>query len=220
MFIGHNAVGFASKRAAPEVSLGWLMAAPLFLDLIWPFFLLLGWEHVIIQPGATKFTPLILDIPYSHSLVTSIGWSILYGGVYWLLKRNRRGAVVLAFGVFSHWILDAIAHRPDLPLYPGSHTMIGLGLWNSVAGTFIVEGLMFVVGLWLYLKTTRAKDRTGQIALWSFVLFLLVIYVSNYFGPPPPSSQAIAYVSLLMWIEPVWCAWIDRHRSIVHSRGR
>jgi membrane-bound metal-dependent hydrolase YbcI (DUF457 family) len=219
MFIGHNAVGFAAKRAAPDVSLGWLMAAPLFLDLIWPFFLLLGWEHVTIQPGATKFTPLILDIPYSHSLVTSIGWSILYGGAYWLRKRNRRGALVLALGVFSHWICDAIAHRPDLPLYPGSQTMIGLGLWDSVAGTFMVESLMFIVGLWLYLKTMRAKDRIGQIALWSFVVFLLVIYVSNYFGPPPPSSPAIAYISLLMWIEPVWCAWIDRHRNVVGSNG-
>ena len=215
MFIGHNAVGFAAKRAAPDASLGWLMAAPLFLDLIWPFFLLLGLEHVTIQPGATRFTPLILDIPYSHSLITSIGWSILYGGVYWLLKRNTRGALVLAVGVFSHWILDALTHRPDMPLYPGSPTLIGLGLWNSVAGTFIVEGLMFAVGLWLYLKTTRAKDRTGRIALWAFVLFLLAIYVSNYFGPPPPSSLAIAQISLLMWIEPLWCAWIDRHRSVV-----
>jgi LexA-binding, inner membrane-associated putative hydrolase len=218
VFIGHNAIGFASKRAAPDVSLGWLMAAPLFLDLLWPIFLLLGWEQVEIQPGATRFTPLILDIPYSHSLVTSIGWSILFGGAYWLRKRNLRGAMVLASGVFSHWILDAITHRPDLPLYPGSRTMIGFGLWNSVAGTFIIEGAMFAVGLWLYLKTRRADDRTGRLALWSFVAFLLVIYVSNYFGPPPPSPQAIAYVSLLMWIEPLWCAWIDRHRSVSRER--
>lgn len=216
MFIGHNAIGLASKRAAPDVSLGWLMAAPLFLDLIWPIFLLLGWEHVEIQPGATRFTPLILDIPYSHSLVTSIGWSILFGGLYWLLKRNLRGAVVLALGVFSHWILDVITHRPDMPLYPGSHTMLGFGLWNSVAGTFIIEGSLFIAGLWLYLKTTRAGDRTGQLALWSFVAFLLLMYLVNYFGPPPPSAKALAYFAPLAWIEPLWCAWIDRHRSVVH----
>jgi hypothetical protein len=214
MFIGHNAVGFASKRAAPDVSLGWLMAAPMFLDLLWPIFLLLGWEHVTVHPGATKFTPLILDIPITHSLLTSIGWSLLYGGVYGLWKRNLRGAVVLALGVFSHWIFDALTHQPDLPLYPGSHTMIGLGLWNSVAGTFAVESLFFIIGLWLYLQTTRAKDRIGQIALWALVLFLVAIYISNYFGPPPPSPQAIAYLGLSAWIIPLWAAWIDRHRSV------
>src|SRR5689334_17061714 len=80
MFIGHIAVGFASKRVAPRASLGWLMAAPMALDLLWPFFLLAGWEQVRIDPGNTKFTPLdFVSYPFSHSLAMSAVWSVLFG---------------------------------------------------------------------------------------------------------------------------------------------
>src|SRR5262250_1005038 len=101
MFIGHFAVGFASKRFAPEASLGVLMVAPLFCDVLWPVFLALGIEHARIEPGATKVTPLDLyDYPYSHSLVATIGWSALVAAVYYALRRDRRAAWVIAAGVF------------------------------------------------------------------------------------------------------------------------
>ncbi len=215
MFIGHHAVGFASKRLAPRVSLGWLMAAPILLDLIWPILLLLGVEHVRVQPGNTAFTPLdFYDYPWTHSLVTSIGWGILFGGIYWLRHRDARAAAVLAAGVVSHWVFDWLVHRPDLPLWPHGPKE-GLGIWNSVPATIAIESLLFVAGVALYARGTRSRDRIGSIGLWSFVAFLAIVDVANITGPPPPSARAVAIVSLLMWLFPLWCAWFDRHREVV-----
>src|SRR5690349_9013743 len=151
MFIGHIAVGFASKRVAPRASLGVLMAAPMALDLLWPFFLLAGWEQVRIDPGNTKFTPLdFVSYPFSHSLAMSAVWGAMFGLIYWIATRYAAGAVVIGFGVVSHWVLDLITHRPDLPLYPGGAARLGLGLWNSVPATLAVESVMFAAGVWTY----------------------------------------------------------------------
>ena len=141
MFIGHVAVGLASKRLAPGTSLGLLVAAPLAVDLLWPVFVLAGWEQVRVAPGDTAVTPLeFISYPWSHSLLMAVVWSVLAASAYWLWRRYRAGALVLGAGVLSHWVLDAISHRPDLPLYPGSSIKIGLGLWNSVPATIAVEG--------------------------------------------------------------------------------
>jgi len=119
MFIGHFAGGFASKRFAPQASLGVLMAAPTVLDLLWPIFLALGWEQVRVDPGNTAVTPLdFVSYPISHSLLTACGWGMLFALVYWLVSHYVRGAVVIALGVVSHWVLDFVTHRPDMPLYP------------------------------------------------------------------------------------------------------
>jgi membrane-bound metal-dependent hydrolase YbcI (DUF457 family) len=216
MFIGHFAVGLGSKRPAPEASLGTLLAAPLFLDLLWPIFLLTGLESVRIVPGDTAFTPLDLhDYPYSHSLLMAVVWSLLFGGVHYAFKRNRRVALVLAAGVFSHWVLDFVTHRPDMPLYPGSTTYVGLGLWNSVPGTMIVELAMLAAGTWLYATTTRARNRTGSITLWALVVFLFVMYFAAAFGPPPPSVEALKWMGLISWLFIPWGWWIDRNRTPV-----
>jgi len=216
MFIGHFAVGLASKRAAPRASLGALMAAPLFLDLLWPIFLVAGLEHVRIDPGNTAFTPLDLhDYPYTHSLAGAIVWSILFAGVFFAVTKYRRGTLVVAAGVFSHWILDFVTHRPDMPLYPGSATSVGLGLWNSRVGTVVVEVAMFVTGLWIYLATTRARNRRGAIALWALVALLALAYVNTVFGPPPPSAEVIKYGGLTAWLFVLWAWWIDRNRAVV-----
>src|SRR4051812_26563634 len=114
MFIGHFALGFAAKRVAPRVSLGTLLLSVGFLDVLWPVFLLLGWEHVRIDPGNTAVTPLDFhDYPISHSLLAATGWALLFGGVYFLLRRSRRESIILAVGVLSHWVLDFFSHRPD-----------------------------------------------------------------------------------------------------------
>jgi hypothetical protein len=126
------------------------------------------------------------------------------------ISRYRRGALIAGAAVLSHWLLDALAHRPDLPLYPGSTVYAGLGLWNSVSGTIIVEVGMFVAGVWLYARRNRS------ILLWVFVAFLLAIYVANVTGPPPPSARAVALVGLASWILPVWSAWVER-RGLFHD---
>src|SRR5580704_16758659 len=187
MFIGHFAVGFAAKKFAPRTNMALLIAAPCFLDLLWPFFLLLGWEHVRIDPGNTRFTPLDLyDYPWSHSLLMSIIWATLFAGIYFAIARYRLGAVAIWIGVVSHWILDWVTHRPDMPLYPRG-PRFGLGLWNSIPGTLVVELSMFAIGIWLYVQTTRSRDRIGRYAFWAYVLLLLAAYISDRFSAPPKS---------------------------------
>ncbi len=213
MFIGHFAVALAAKKAAPKVSLGTLFLSVQLLDLLWPIFLLLGIEHVRINVGDTAFTPLDLyDYPISHSLVTVIGWSILLALIYCVAKKYPRGAWVLGVGVFSHWLLDFITHRPDMPIAPGSTMYVGLGLWNSIIGTVLVEGTLFAVGVMIYLRSTTAIDKTGTYAFWSLIGFLLLSWVGNMVGPPPPDSQSLAYFALLLWLFVPWGYWIDRHR--------
>lgn len=214
MFIGHFAVALAAKKAAPRTSLGTLVMAAQFADLLWPIFLLLGVERVAIAPGNTAFTPLdFVSYPFSHSLVADVGWASLFAGVYRLVKHDSRGALCLWFVLMSHWVLDALTHRPDLPLYPGSSTYVGLGLWNSRAGTLLVEGAIFALGVVLYVHATRPRDRVGIYAFWSFIVLLVLIYFGNLFGPPPPSVKAIAIAALGLWFFVTWAYWLDRHRQ-------
>lgn len=213
MFIGHFAAGLALKRLAPNTNLGWLIAAVCFLDLLWPFFLLAGLERVRIDPGNTAFTPLeFVSYPFTHSLLMAIVWSAIFAGVYFAISRYVAGAVAVGIGVVSHWFLDLIVHRPDLPIYPGSDKF-GLGLWNSVAGTLIVESLLFAAGLWIYLRMTRARTRTGTYAIWIFVAVLLLSYIGNAIGPPPPNETTLIYFTPLVWIFVALAVWADRHRS-------
>ena len=216
MFIGHFAIGFASKKFAPRANLGILMAAPLWLDILWPFFLLLGWEHVRIDPGNTRFTPLDLyDYPWSHSLLMSVVWATLFGGVYYAISRYRVGAIVVWIGVVSHWVLDWITHRPDMPLYPGG-SRYGLGLWNSIPGTLVVEVSMFAIGIWLYVQTTHPKDWIGRYMFWAYVLLLLAAYVGDRFsGPPTDVMGDIAKPSaIIVPLLLLWTWWFDCHREL------
>lgn len=214
MFIGHIAVGFASKRAAPNTSLGLLVTAALCSDLLFPIFALAGWERVRIAPGDTAFMSVAFDsYPISHSLLTTVGWAALIAFLYWIAARHLRGAAVLFLAGVSHWFLDALTHRPDMPWYPGG-PVAGLGLWNSIPGTVLVECAMFAIGVWLYVRTTAPRDRTGRYALWALLLFLLVIYARAATGNAPPSARAWQIVGLSGWLLPLWAWWIDRHRSL------
>jgi hypothetical protein len=213
MFIGHFAVALAAKRAAPAVSLGTLFLAAQLADLLWPTFVLLGLEHVAIRPGATVVTPLeFISYPYSHSLLALAGWGVLAGALNFALRRSRVGAWAVAAVVLSHWILDAASHQPDMPLAFGA-TRVGLGLWNSRPATVIVEGALFVAGIAIYLKTTRARDRAGRIGLWALLAFLAAIAAANLVSPPPPSVAAVAWTAQAMWLLVAWGYWVDRHRT-------
>jgi len=208
MFIGHAAVALAAKPLAPRINLGLALVAAYWVDLVWPVFLLTGIEQVRIDPGNTAFTPLdFVHYPWTHSLAAAIVWSVLFFLV--TLNLGKREALLLGLLVFSHWLLDALSHRPDLPLWPGSETMVGLGLWNSVPATMAVELSMFAIGVAIY-----ARSRGGSLAFWSLIGFLLSAYFGNAFGPPPPSAQAIAIVGLISGPAlGLWAWWADRHRG-------
>jgi membrane-bound metal-dependent hydrolase YbcI (DUF457 family) len=215
MFIGHAAVALAAKPRVPGRSLGILMAAAFLIDLVWPVLLLLGVESVLIRPGDTAFTPLsFVSYPWSHSLLAVVAWAVVFA--FLALRgqlRPLRDVLWLSGLVVSHWLLDALTHRPDLPLTPGASPVVGLGLWNSIPATFIVEGGLFAVGLAIYLRGTRAIDRIGTAAFWSLMVLLVVIWASGPFSPPPPSQAAIGVVGLAMWLIPLWAHWADRHRQ-------
>lgn len=215
MFIGHFGVGLGAKKASPKISLGTLFLASQFLDLLWPTFLLLGWEHVVIQPGITQMTPLnFTDYPISHSLLMACIWGCIFGGIYFIIRRDHRGAVILGLCVVSHWILDLIVHRPDLPLYPGNSPLVGLGLWNFMPAELLVEGLVFFIGLWFYVRTTKPANKIGIYGFWSLIVFLVLTHVSSLLGSPPASTTAIAWVGEAQWIVVFWAYWVDRNRTV------
>jgi len=216
MFIGHFGLGFAAKKVAPKPSLGTLLFASQFIDLLWPVFLILGWETVRIDVGNTVVTPLDFEnYPISHSLFAVIIWAAVFSGVYYAIRKDIKSILWLGLLVISHWVLDLITHRPDLPLMPTSDSVkLGMELWSSLAATIVLEGLIFSAGVYLYVRTTRTRDKIGIFAFWGLVAFLVIIYINNLFGPPPPSVEPIGYVGLAQWILIVWGYWIDRHRDV------
>jgi hypothetical protein len=220
MFIGHFAVGFGAKKFAPCASLAVLLAAALFSDLLWSVFLLMGWEKMRIDPGNTRFTPFDLAYyPWSHSLLLSLAWATAFALVYYGIARYWVGTLAVWAAVVSHWILDWVSHRPDMPLYPGGPRR-GLGLWNSVAGTMVVEILMFAGGVWLYVSATRSRDRVGRYALAAFV-GLLLLYVGDRFSGVPASVAEIAWSGVIaMVIFIPWSWWFDHHRTLRVESGR
>ncbi len=216
MFIGHYAVGFASKRVEPGASLAWYVAGASLLDLLFPLFVLLGLESARFAPAETPFLRISLDnYPWTHSLAMAVIWSVLFGLLCGAVTRNRGAALVAGAAVFSHWVLDFITHRPDMALYPGGTARVGLGLWHSTAGTILVEGALYVAGVWIYARATRARDGIGRWALWALVAFLAIGYVSNILSPPPPDPAGFAWFGLILgWLLVAWAWWMDRHREV------
>lgn len=214
MFLGHFGAGFAGKKFDKSASLGTYLMAAQWIDLLWPIFLLFGIERAVINPGISEVTPLEFSYyPFTHSLFGVIVWAVAFGLVYFLIKKNFRTALVLGLLVLSHWLLDLLVHIPDLPIFPGESVKVGLGLWNSFAATVILEGLIFALGVFLYYRATKTKNKVGTYSLIVLIIFLIGIYISNLFGPPPPSVDAIAYVGNAQWLFILWGYWIDRNRE-------
>jgi hypothetical protein len=213
MFIGHFGIALAVKKAAPSASLGTLIFAAQFLDLLWPILLLADIEHVRISPGITRVSPFdFYDYPISHSLLMAVAWSVAVAAIYYATRRYTRGAWVISLAVLSHWILDFLVHRPDLPLWP-SGPRVGLGLWNSWYASIAAEVLIFVAGVWIYATATRARDVIGRYAFWALVAFLFVGYLSVLAAGAPPNVTALARGGLMMWLLVLWGWWADKHRD-------
>jgi hypothetical protein len=219
MFLGHFGLGFGAKRPAPRTSLGTMFFAAQFLDLLWPLLVLVGIEHVEIRPGITEVNALdFVSYPISHSLLMAIVWATVFAFVYSLRTNYLRGARWLWLLVVSHWVLDVVVHRPDLPLYPGSSIEFGLGMWNSLAGSIVVEGVLFTLGVIVYVRTTAPQNRTGTYALLGLILFLIATYIASVLSAPP-STTAVATSALSMWLLVAWGYWIDRNRTVVANQS-
>lgn len=229
MFVGHFGVAFGSKKAAPRVNLAAAILASQLIDILWPIFVLAGVERVRIVPGLMEVSAFdFVSYPWTHSLLMSTAWGIMFGGIYYAIRRDGRSALILGAIVVSHWVLDFATHRPDLQLAPGLAGKYGLGLWNSRLGTYLVELAIYFGGVALYLRGTRPLDRIGRWGALVYVALLLAFYIASLQGPPPPDVKT-GLVSMLVAspVLLVWAWWFDRHREIVEetaslkaSRGR
>ena len=220
MNIGHYGVSLALKKTDKTINLGLLFFAAQFVDILWAVLVLLGIERAEIVPGITAANPIdYVYYPISHSLVTSILWA----GAFYLLFRilpvksgSQRSKVALVMGVavLSHFFLDLIIHRPDLPLSLGASSKVGLGLWDFVLASYMVEGLIFFIGLWLYMRATKGETFVGKYGMLIFAAFLFITNLMNLFGSPPPDSSTLAIFSLTTSLIFSGIAfWLDRKRS-------
>jgi hypothetical protein len=220
MFIGHLGLALAAKQWLPATSLGLLVLATLWVDTVWPLFLILGIEHVRIVPGITAVTPLdFYDYPWTHSLLAGVLWGAGFAATLRWRRRRTAVALVCAGLVVSHWFLDVLVHRPDLPIVPGGR-VYGLGLWHSREATAAAEVPLFCLGLLLYLNATTARDPRGRWGVAALVLVVLAAYVANLQGQPPPSVPVMQWTALLLSVLlVVWAWWADRHRTPHTTRG-
>ncbi len=213
MFVGHLAVALGAKTVEPKAPLAALVAASFGVDLLWPLLLLAKVEIVQVAPGITAFTPLdFVFYPYTHSLAAAVFWGLVGFGIAYLFLRSVRVAAVIGAVVVTHWVLDFVTHRPDLPLGP-AEPKVGLGLWNSIPGTLLVEGGLFVAAIAIYVRSQKPTDAIGRWALVALIGLTGLIWVTQPWSPPPPSATAVAGVALAMWLFPLWAWWIDRHRT-------
>lgn len=197
MFAGHYGVAFGVKRTAPSAPLWMLFLAVQLLDVAWAPFVLLGIEGLRIVPGITASNPFDLYyMPYSHSLVAAIAWSFGAAALYRFAARGSRSASVwLGVAVFSHWVLDFLVHRPDLPLYDNT-AKVGLGLWNLPALAFGLEAAFLFLGIWLCIGSGAVRA-SGALGVG---VVLLAVHAFVFFGSPPDSPQAAAGMALLAYV--------------------
>lgn len=214
MFLGHFGVALGAKTQQPRVSLGTLFLAAQLADLVWPTLLLLGVERVNIVPHATAANVLdFVHYPFTHSLLGEVVGGILLGLIYWLVRRNAKGALLVGLLVPSHWLLDLVVHQPDLPLFPGASPLLGWGLWNHLAVTQVVEFALLGAGLWLYVRRTRARNGVGRYGLLGLVAFLVLSHLASIFSPPPASVALIGWGGQLLWLPVLLAYWVDRNRE-------
>ena len=205
MFIGHYAPALIAKRWAPHTSLGWMFLAVQFLDVVWAPFVLLGVENARVKPGYLPASALELyHMPWTHSLLLAAIWSYL---IYRLFN-----VAALGWCVLSHWLLDLVAHAPDLPLYPGGPAF-GFGLWRWRDATAATEVVLMLAGLWIYMSGTRPKSSAGSYLVPVFVLLLIAIALLNLYGPGPTDINGVAVAGEVSYLVfALLAGWFDRYR--------
>ncbi len=219
MFLGHFGLAFAAKRWGPGVSLAILIVATQWADLLWPVLVLAGVERVSIEPGITAVSPLeFLHYPWTHSLALAVGWGLVFAGLYYAWRRRAVEAALVGSLVPSHWLLDVVVHTPDLPVWPGGPT-VGLGLWNSLPATLVVEFGLLAVGLRLYLDSTTGTNPVGRWGPHALAFLLGLVYLGLTFGPAPADSTSVAVGALALWTVVPLAHWLDSHRRGEESKG-
>jgi hypothetical protein len=180
-------------------------------DVLWCVFMIAGIEHVQFRPGkgaANYFAA--SNIEWSHSLGMDAVWAATFAGGYFLWRRSARAVWILFFAVLSHWLLDFISHRPDMPLAPGVPVHFGLGLWASLPATVILEGGFWTFAVIAYFLASHPRNWASAGAYWGGVIILTLIWYSNLTGPPPPDPHTAPIVSLIFFaLSVMWAYWMN-----------
>lgn len=216
MFVGHYGPSFAAKALKKRIPLWILFLAVQLLDVFWSIFVLLGIEKVRIIPGITAVNPLDLYyMPYTHGLLTALAWSLLGAAAYRWFRREDGwpAAGIVGAAVFSHWILDLLVHRPDLPLVD-NRFKVGLGLWNYPLLASALEVAFLFGGMYFYCKETKPVTRAGRYGMVVFGVVMLAVQAAVFFGPPPTSDRAAAVTALVLYAMFAGIAyWLERQRA-------
>ena len=228
MFVGHLALGLVAKRIEPKISLGAWMLAVLLVDLLCFAFLIAGIEHFDVEPEAARNRFVALNVvrniffAYSHSLLMNVIWAALFAAAYFLRRRYARGAWLLFAAVLSHWLLDFIAHNPDMRLAPGASGVYGLGLWNSIPATLIIEGGIWLLAIILYVRVAHAQKRAGLYAFWPVIAFITLSWYGNIKRGMDPDPVRAGIGGLIFFsLVVAWAYWMNRLRpaqeKIIHD---
>lgn len=214
MFIGHLGAGLALKKFDQKTNLAWYFVSVLLPDLLLWIFILLGIEKVIVPPEFYKLHYLKFFFPYSHSLIGTIAWSLLTYVIAEILTKRRKSAVLLALGVFSHYIFDLIVHTPDLTIAGENSLTVGLGLWNHIYLAISIEIIIFLIGLVLYIDSTKSISMTGKYGIYILAALLIAAaFVSQVLSPRPEYGNEVAGSALLSVVLVILTAyWLDRKR--------
>jgi hypothetical protein len=219
MFAGHYGVSFLVKKAEPRLPLWTLFLATQLIDVLWVVFVLSGIEHYRIVPGITASLPLDLYyMPYTHSLAAVATWSAaVFAACRWVIPisgfRSNRSAFLLALAVFSHWVLDLVVHRPDLPLYDNTYK-VGFGLWNFPLPALVLESAFLFGGIGFYLRSSRATSFAGRYGMIFFGLAILAAHCLLLWGPLPGSpAQGAVELGSLYFILSAGAFWLEKKRS-------
>lgn len=218
MLTGHFGVSYALKAKEQHASLGLLFLAVGFADLIWSLFILLGLEKAQIVPTLPSSRLNLYYMPFDHSLVGILAWSIV---IYLLFRflpvpqgaRKSMIALVMAVAVFSHYVLDIPVHRADLALFDNAYK-IGLGLYNYPIPAFLLEAAVLLVGLWLYLRSTTGTNFLGRYGMLFLFVLLLLINAFTYWGPNPQNIQEVAiFLPVVYLVSALLADWLAGKRS-------
>jgi len=212
VLVGHYSAAFLAKAIAPRLPLPILAIAVQFVDVLWAVFVLLGFEHLRVDPSLPSNPLDLYDMPYTHSLVGALAWAALAAGAVFAWRREWLASLVVGGAVASHWLLDWLVHRPDLLLWSGS-AKHGLGLWNFPVFALGLELLLLVAsaGVWLRTRTLTGSHRRGIAVL---VLALVATQIVFTVGPPPVGPLAVTGLALALFAAVAWGAWrVERRAS-------
>lgn len=218
MFIGHFAPALLARGITEDApKLGVLFIAAQLVDWAFFTFAIFGIEQLRIVPGITAMNPYdLVFMPYSHSLLATAGWALVFGVVVGVVLRNMVAAAWGAIVVLSHWLLDLLVHRPDLTI-AGGEEKYGLGLWNAPHIEMPLEIGLVLLAYWFYISRTKGPVIPPLILLAAMLLFQAI----NWFGPQPETAGVGMYLSVFLSyaILTAMAFWVQSTRWHKNQRG-